>query len=106
MWTDVPAAAREFRLSCTRNQLLLSTLEYSFAAQVGLCESEAGDSDLKVKESTRAHFTKGTLLSQHNSKNCGEVASSTIFEESVQLLQPRVTTLDAQSVANARCPGV
>ena len=31
----------------------------------------------------------------------GKVASSMIFEESVQLLQPRVATLDAQSVANA-----
>lgn len=32
-----------------------------------------------------------------------QVAFSQIFEESVQLLLPRVATLDAQSVANAPC---
>ena len=37
---------------------------------------------------------------------CGKVAASMIFEESVELLQPRVATLDAQSVANVRRPGI
>ena len=41
----------------------------------------------------------------HGFEARGKVAASMIFEECVELLQPRVATLDAQSVANVRRPG-
>ena len=47
----------------------------------------------------------GRQVSMHGFEARGKVAASMIFEECVELLQPRVATLDAQSVANVRRPG-